>query len=262
VLSGKGGVGKSSVSSQIAWTLANRGYQVGVLDIDICGPSMPRMLGVEDQEVHRSNLGWSPVSASDNLSVMSVGFMLQNKTDAIVWRGPRKTALIKQFLSEVDWDALDFLIVDAPPGTSDEHISITHYLKECSPDGAVIVTTPQEMALLDVRKEVTFCKKAGIPILGVVENMSGFVCPCCSHSTEIFSGTTGGARKMAEEMEVKFLGAIPLDPRILQCCEKGESFVATHPDSPATKSYLDVIDKLLSSTPELVETANSGRSAN
>lgn len=183
ILSGKGGVGKSSFTAQLAWSLASMGFQVGVLDVDICGPSMPRMFNVESDEVRKSSFGWSPVYASENIAVMSIGFMLENRNAAVVWRGPRKNGLIKQFLTDVYWGELDFLLIDTPPGTSDEHISIAQYLKSVEIDGAVIVTTPQEVALLDVRKEITFCNKVGIPILGVVENMSGFICPCCDVST-------------------------------------------------------------------------------
>ena len=157
-----------------------------MLDIDICGPSVPRMFGVENEEVHKSNLGWSPVYVTDNLAVMSVGFLLSSKNDAVIWRGPRKNGLIKQFLTDVYWgEGIDYLIIDVPPGTSDEHISITKYLKACDPDGAILVTTPQEISLLDVRKEVSFCNKVGLPILGVVENMSSFICPCCQVSGTI-----------------------------------------------------------------------------
>uniref|UniRef100_A0A7S2TUE2 Cytosolic Fe-S cluster assembly factor NUBP1 homolog n=1 Tax=Lotharella oceanica TaxID=641309 RepID=A0A7S2TUE2_9EUKA len=228
VLSGKGGVGKSTVASQLAWGLAETDAEVGILDIDICGPSMPRMMGVEDEEVHKSGSGWSPVMAADNLAVMSVGFMLGNKSDAVIWRGPRKTGLIKQFLTDVDWGKLDYLIIDAPPGTSDEHISIAKLLKEMSIDGAVIVTTPQEIALLDVRKEISFCRKTKIPIMGVIENMSGFQCPKCQMITNIFPPVSGGAQGMCKQMNVPYLGHIPLDSKLLESCEKGESFLGTN----------------------------------
>jgi Mrp family chromosome partitioning ATPase len=254
VLSGKGGVGKSSISSQLSWYLSDNNYSTGVLDIDICGPSIPRMLGVEKDEVKRSNYGWSPVYASDNLAVMSVGFMLQSRDDAIIWRGPRKNGLIKQFLTEVYWDDLDFLIVDAPPGTSDEHISIATYMKDAAIDGAIIVTTPQEVSLLDVRKEITFCKKVGIPILGVIENMSGFICPGCSASTDIFPAITGGAEKMCSEMNIKFLGSVPLDPELLKSCEAGQSFTAKFPSRPAAKQLTHVFNTVLSSNPYLNQT--------
>ena len=172
VLSGKGGVGKSTVACQLAFSLAARRMRVGLLDVDICGPSVPRMLGLVGQEVHQSSSGWSPVYVSDNLGVMSIGFMLPDQDDAIIWRGPRKNGLIKQFLTDVDWGELDYLIIDTPPGTSDEHISMVQYLKSRSVDGAVIVSTPQEVSMADVRKELNFCRKIGLDVIGVVENMS------------------------------------------------------------------------------------------
>jgi len=254
VLSGKGGVGKSTVAAQLAWTLASQGYQVGLLDIDICGPSAPRMLGVEGHEVRKSNFGWSPVYASENLSVMSVAFMLGGRNEAIIWRGPRKNGLIKQFLTDVEWGSLDFLVVDAPPGTSDEHITIAQYLTKAGVDGAVIVTTPQEMALLDVRKEITFAHKVGVPVLGVVENMAGFICPSCRAPADIFPAITGGARAMSAEMQAPFLGALPLDPLLLQSCEEGKCYVEAHPTAPAVQPLKQLVQALLSSTPALKAT--------
>ena len=164
VLSGKGGVGKSTFAAQLSFALAGLDKQIGLLDIDICGPSIPKMLGLEGQEIHQSNLGWSPVYVEDNLGVMSIGFMLPDPDEAVIWRGPRKNGLIKQFVKDVDWGDLDYLVVDAPPGTSDEHISIMQYLKASNVDGAIIVTTPQEVSLIDVRKEINFCKKVGIKV--------------------------------------------------------------------------------------------------
>nr|XP_012150845.1 PREDICTED: cytosolic Fe-S cluster assembly factor NUBP1 homolog [Megachile rotundata] len=179
ILSGKGGVGKSTVTSLISRCLAadNRNRNVAVLDIDICGPSQPRVLGAIGEQVHQSGSGWSPVYIEDNLSLMSIGFLLASPEDAVVWRGPKKNGMIKQFLTEVDWGTLDYLILDTPPGTSDEHLSATTYLKGAGITGAIIVTTPQQVALLDVRKEIDFCRKVNIPILGVIENMSTFTCP-------------------------------------------------------------------------------------
>lgn len=180
ILSGKGGVGKSTFSAQLAFALAQQGKQVGLLDVDICGPSIPRMLGLVGHEVHQSASGWSPVYVEDNLGVMSIGFMLPSRDDAIIWRGPRKNGLIKQFLTDVNWNELDYLIVDTPPGTSDEHISIVQYLKTSHIDGAIVVTTPQEVSMADVRKELNFCRKTGIPVLGVVENMADIKIPLSS----------------------------------------------------------------------------------
>lgn len=254
VLSGKGGVGKSTFSAQLAFALAAKSREVGLLDIDICGPSIPKMLGLEGEEIHQSNAGWSPVYVEDNLGVMSIGFMLQNPDDAVIWRGPRKNALIKQFLKDVDWGAIDYLVVDAPPGTSDEHISIAQFLKASHVDGAIIVTTPQEVSIIDVRKEVNFCKKVGIPILGVVENMSGLrqqlhqfkffstdsdssqhdvtqqvlqhlpaELQNCIAQTEVFHASKGGAEQMAKDMQVPFLGRVPLDPLLSRAAEEGRS---------------------------------------
>jgi Mrp family chromosome partitioning ATPase len=176
---------------------------------------------------------------------MSIGFLLPSLDDAVIWRGPKKNGLIKQFLRDVDWEDLEYLLIDTPPGTSDEHLSIVQYLKPCGLNGAIIVTTPQEVSLLDVRKEITFCKKVNLPILGVVENMSGFVCPKCSVQTEIFPATTGGAEQMCSDMNVTFLGKIPLDPLIGQCCDEGKSFLKEYPQSPATLSLIQIISSIL-----------------
>lgn len=258
ILSGKGGVGKSSVTSQLGYTLAHRGYSVGVCDIDICGPSLARMYNVESQDVRKSNYGWSPVYVSDNLSVMSIAFMLNNKDDAVIWRGPRKTGLIKQFLCDVDWGNLDFLLIDTPPGTSDEHLSIVNYLSGIHIDGSIIVTTPQEISLLDVRKEINFCKKTNINILGVVENMSGFVCPCCNHKTDIFIGSNNQAvQHMCDNMSVPLLGKLPLDTNMLQSCDNGLCFIEKYPQSSAVKPFNDFVDNLLNNTTDKLKQTSS-----
>jgi Mrp family chromosome partitioning ATPase len=242
VLSGKGGVGKSTFTTLLAHAFAlNPDSTVGIMDTDICGPSIPKMMGVEGETVHVSGTGWSPVWVMDNLGVMSVQFMLPNRDDAIIWRGPKKNGLIKQFLKDVEWGEMDFLLVDTPPGTSDEHLSVNSFLKESGIDGAVVVTTPQEVSLLDVRKEIDFCKKAGIRILGLAENMSGFVCPNCKGESQIFRASTGGGKALAEEMGIPFLGAVPLDPRIGIACDYGESYFDSFPDSPAYKAFRQVV---------------------
>ncbi|KAI9317037.1 cytosolic Fe-S cluster assembly factor CFD1 [Dichotomocladium elegans] len=212
VLSGKGGVGKSSVTTQLALSLMHKGFKIGVLDIDLTGPSIPRMLGLEGRQVHQASHGWVPVYADEEkrLGCMSIGFLLKSKSDSVVWRGPKKTAMIKQFLQDVCWGELDYLLIDTPPGTSDEHISIIENLKEYQPDGAVIVTTPQGVAIADVRKELSFCRKVKLPVLGVVENMSGFVCPHCAECTNIFA--SGGGEAMAQEFDIEFFGRVPIDP--------------------------------------------------
>ncbi|KAH6958565.1 P-loop containing nucleoside triphosphate hydrolase protein [Fusarium avenaceum] len=242
VLSGKGGVGKSTFTSLLAHALAtNPDNTVGIMDTDICGPSIPKMMGVEGETVHVSGTGWSPIWVMDNLSVMSIQFLLPNRDDAVIWRGPKKNGLIKQFLKDVEWGDLDFLLVDTPPGTSDEHLSVNSFLKDSGIDGAVMVTTPQEVSLLDVRKEIDFCRKAGIRILGLAENMSGFVCPKCSNESQIFKASTGGGRALAEEMGIPFLGAVPLDPRIRMACDYGESYFDSFPDSPACIAFQGVV---------------------
>lgn len=280
VLSGKGGVGKSTFSAQLSYALAAMDFQVGLLDIDICGPSIPKMLGLEGQEIHQSNLGWSPVYVESNLGVMSIGFMLPDPDDAVIWRGPRKNALIKQFLKDVDWGELDFLIVDAPPGTSDEHISIVQDLGAASIDGAIIVTTPQQVSLIDVRKEVSFCKKVGVQVLGVVENMSGLRQPMMAASkylrmteageekdvtewvreyvkekapellnvialNEVFDNSGGGAARMCTEMGVPFLGKVPLDPELCKAAEEGRSCFVDQKSGTSASALKKIIDKMM-----------------
>ncbi|XP_072155658.1 cytosolic Fe-S cluster assembly factor nubp1 isoform X1 [Bemisia tabaci] len=252
VLSGKGGVGKSTFTSLLARTLAAKdaNSNIAVLDIDVCGPSMPRVMGVLNEQVHQSGSGWSPVVCDknfvdDNLSVMSVGFLLSSPDDAVIWRGPKKTGMIRQFLSEVDWgDTVDFLIIDTPPGTSDEHLSIVQYLKCMNNLQAIVVTTPQEVALLDVRKEIDFCRKTSIPILGVVENMTSFICSNCKQSSEIFPKNTGGAEAMCAELNVPLLGKVPLDPRLAQSCDEGGNFIQEFSDSPATTAFIEIVSKI------------------
>lgn len=289
VLSGKGGVGKSTFSAQLSYALAAMDFQVGLLDIDICGPSIPKMLGLEGQDIHQSNLGWSPVYVESNLGVMSIGFMLPNPDEAVIWRGPRKNGLIKQFLKDVYWGDIDFLVVDAPPGTSDEHISIVQFLQATGIDGAIIVTTPQQVSLIDVRKEVNFCKKVGVPVLGVVENMSGLcqslvdfrfirgtgtdeqidvtekVLECMREKapelldlfaiSEVFDSSGGGAAKMCTEMDVPFLGKVPLDPQLCKAAEEGRSCFVDQKcwvSAPALKS---IVKNLLAANQWTEETA-------
>lgn len=248
ILSGKGGVGKSTVTTLLSRTFSHK-YEdknFGVLDIDICGPSQPRMFGVNNEQVHQSGSGWSPVYVDDNLSVMSIGFLLGSPDDAIIWRGPKKNGMIRQFLSEVDWGQLDYLILDTPPGTSDEHLSAATYLTNTTGNwGAILVTTPQEVSLLDVRKEISFCRKMKVPIVGVIENMSIFVCPKCSTRSEIFPALTGGAKLMCEQMNVEFLGSLPIDPKLTKSCDEGLDFVENFPNSDTVKALNDIVIKIV-----------------
>lgn len=233
---------ESTFTSLLAHAFAlNPDSTIGIMDTDICGPSIPKMMGAENETIHISNSGWSPVWVMDNLGVMSIQFMLPNKDDAIIWRGPKKNGLIKQFLKDVDWGELDLLLVDTPPGTSDEHLSVNSYLKESGIDGAIIVTTPNEVSLLDVRKEIDFCQKAGIKILGLVDNMAGFVCPKCTKESQVFEATSGGGKALSEEIGITYLGAVPLDPRIGMAGDYGESYFDSFPDSPACKAIKKVV---------------------
>ena len=174
---------------------------------------------------------------------MSVGFMLPSSKEAVMWRGPKKNGLISQFLKDVDWGMLDYLVIDTPPGTSDEHLSIVQLLKESGIDGAVLITTPQEVALQDVAREIDFCRKVGVRVFGLVENMAGFVCPNCKGESQIFRPTTGGAARLAKEMGVELLGSVPLDPRIGKSADYGVSFLEEYPDSPGTVAYLSIIER-------------------
>ncbi|TFK77314.1 P-loop containing nucleoside triphosphate hydrolase protein [Pluteus cervinus] len=219
VLSGKGGVGKSSVSTQLALSLyaSSPNARVGILDIDLTGPSIPRMLGVDDRGVHQSSAGWVPVYADGSearLACMSVGFLLKNKGDSVVWRGPKKNAMIRQFLSDVRWGDLDYLVIDTPPGTSDEHLSLIEHMAPVRDRlSAVIVTTPQAVALLDAMKCLSFTRSVGLPVLGVIENMSGYACPCCNEISNVFS--VGGGKEMARTEKLAFLGALPVDSKLV-----------------------------------------------
>ncbi|KAG5439559.1 hypothetical protein PCANB_002135 [Pneumocystis canis] len=245
ILSGKGGVGKSTFTAELAWGLSNRKKQVGILDIDFSGPSIPLLMNCEHERIHTSGSGWTPVYVSDYIGIMSIGFMLPDPGNAVIWRGTKKNGLIKQFLKDVEWSDLDYLLIDTPPGTSDEHLSTVQFLKESGIDGAVLVTTPQEVALLDVRKEIDFCKKINLPVLGIIENMSALVCPHCHHTSHIFKATTGGALALSEEENISFLGAVPLDPQIREACDRGLNFMEEYPNSSTSKAILNIIDSKL-----------------
>ncbi|HPC85775.1 MAG TPA: Mrp/NBP35 family ATP-binding protein [Smithellaceae bacterium] len=239
VLSGKGGVGKSTVAVNLATALALNGLRVGLLDVDIHGPSVPTMLGLENETLKGTEGELHPVEFG-GLKVMSIGFLLQNPDHAVIWRGPMKMGVIKQFLADVNWGDLDYLIVDAPPGTGDEPLSLCQLIQPL--DGAVIVTTPQRVAAIDVRKSISFCQQVHVPVLGVVENMSGFVCPKCGELTQIFP--EGGGKKIALDMKVPFLGAIPMDPALAQSGDSGKVFIYHSSETTTGKIMQDIIDQI------------------
>ena len=240
VLSGKGGVGKSTMAVNLAAALMLAGKRVGLLDVDIHGPSIPTMLGLEDEIIQKDDDGLIPIELGD-LKVMSIGFMLRNPDDAIIWRGPLKMGIIKQLLKDVNWGELDYLIIDSPPGTGDEPLSVCQLIGDL--DGAIVVTTPQKVAAVDVRKSITFCRHLSVNILGVVENMSGFVCPKCGEITPIFSA--GGGKKIAESMQVPFLGSIPTDPKIGQASDSGQVFIHKYNESPTAEIMRQIIKPIL-----------------
>lgn len=241
VLSGKGGVGKSSIAVNLAVWLSMQGKSVGLLDIDIHGPSIPKLLNLEDRNVQAEGNKIKPVLYSDTLKIMSIGFLLQKQSDALIWRGPMKHNVIKQFVTDVSWGDLDYLVVDCPPGTGDEPLSIVQLLGTA--DGAVIVTTPQQLAVLDVKKCITFCRQLKLPVLGVLENMSGFVCPKCGENTDIFK--SGGGEDMAMQMAVPFLGRIPIDPQIVQACDAGKPYVSHYSRGPTANAFKRILTQIV-----------------
>jgi Mrp family chromosome partitioning ATPase len=242
VFSGKGGVGKSTVASNLALALAQREFNVGLLDIDIHGPNLAKMLGVEDKRLDSSPLGIKPVEVHQNLKLVSMAFLLQDPNLPVIWRGPMKMKAIQQFLADVDWGELDWLVIDSPPGTGDEPLSIAQLIPAT---GTVIVTTPQEVSLMDLRKAVVFARRLNLNILGIIENMSGMVCPHCGKKIDLFKA--GGGVRAAGEMAVPFLGQIPFDPQIVTLGDSGQPFITAKPDSEASQAFFKIVDKIIDS---------------
>jgi ATP-binding protein involved in chromosome partitioning len=240
VVSGKGGVGKSTAAANLAVALSMRGHRVGLLDTDIHGPSIPKILGCEGSAVMSDGQAILPLEVRNRLAVMSIGFLIGSKTDAVIWRGPMKFKVIQQFLCDVAWGDLDYLVVDCPPGTGDEPLSVAQLIGR--PAAAIAVTTPQELAVADVRRCISFCRKADLALAGVLENMSGYVCPHCGTRTDLFG--RGGGERLSQEMEVPFLGRIPIDPRVVACGDAGTCLLEAHPESPASQSYLALAGRL------------------
>jgi ATP-binding protein involved in chromosome partitioning len=242
IISGKGGVGKSLVTVNLAMLLAKKGRngKVGVFDADLTGPCVPKMLGIKGNRLQASPLGINPAEGPMGIRVVSMDFLLPSDESPVIWRGPIKMGAIRQFLGEVFWGQLDYLLVDLPPGTGDESLSILQLLPEM--DGVIIVTIPSEVSQSVVKKAVTFARQLNVPILGIVENMSGMICPHCGEMIEVFS--KGGGLKISDEMNVELLGSIPMDPRISSDSDKGTPFVISHPDSPAARKFSQIVKKI------------------
>jgi ATP-binding protein involved in chromosome partitioning len=241
VLSGKGGVGKSTVSANLAATLSMRGYQVGLMDVDITGPNIPKMFGIEDEGLDVQGEKLIPVSVPPSMKIMSMAFLLQTRDTPVLWRGPVKMTAIRQFIEDVRWGDLDYLVIDMPPGTGDEALSIVQLIPKA--DGIIIVTTPQEVSLLDARKSVTFSAQSQIPIIGLVENMSGFICPHCGERTDIFK--SGGGEAAAKELNMQFLGKVPIEPGVGISGDKGMPIVIDDPDSESAKAFERIADRVI-----------------
>lgn len=238
VMSGKGGVGKSTVSVNLALSLAKRGHTVGLMDVDLHGPDVVRMLNLKGSiKAPDSPDGLvAPLEYNDNLKVVSLEYMMKDRDEAIIWRGPLKIQAIRQFVADMDWGDLDYLIVDSPPGTGDEPLSVAQTIPNVK---AVVVTTPQNVALADVRKSINFCKTVKVDIVGLVENMSGFVCPHCNETVDIFK--SGGGEQIAREFDLPFLGRVPMDPKIVIAGDDGTPYLSSAEDSPAVSAFSDIV---------------------
>lgn len=240
VMSGKGGVGKTSTAVNLSMALANKGCKVGIMDVDLHGPDVPRMLGLTGMLELGRNQKLAPANYSENLKAVSIESLTPSKDDAIIWRGPIKYSAIQQFIGDVDWGELDFLIIDSPPGTGDEPLTVAQTINDAR---AIIVTTPQEIALADVRKSISFCKTVNMQIFGIIENMSGFPCPHCGESIDLFGN--GGGERTAASFGLNFLGRIPIDPNIVLCGDSGMCYRDAHADSKVTQAFDSLADKMI-----------------
>lgn len=241
VLSGKGGVGKSSVAVNLAVCLANKGFKTGLMDVDLHGPSIGHMLGMNELLDMSENQMLLPKKVTENLTAVSIQGLMQDRDQAVIWRGPAKTGMIQQFVGSVEWGDLDFLIIDAPPGTGDEPISVAQTIPDAK---GVIVTTPQEVALADIRKSISFCKTVKMEIMGIVENMSSFICPHCNEPVDLFK--TGGGKATAEKMGINFLGDIPFDTEVVRSGDAGEPLMLNKSDSRFAEAFNRIVDNLTS----------------
>lgn len=240
VMSGKGGVGKSTVAANLAVAMSKLGSRVGILDSDIHGPSIPKIMGVEGLHPSGGPTGIYPILSGYGVRVISMEFFLESPDSPVIWRGPLKMSAIRQFLSDVDWGELDYLFIDLPPGTGDEPLSVMQLLPDM--DGAVLITAPSDLSQSVVRKAVNMSRKMNIPVIGIIENMSGFICPKCGSKYDLLG--SGGGKKMAEEMKVNFLGQIPIDPKICEDSDKGVSFIIENPNSESSKIFMEIAQKI------------------
>jgi len=240
VMSGKGGVGKSTVAVNLAYALSLTGKKVGILDIDLHGPNIAKMLGIENKSIITTEAGMEPVDISENLKAVSIALLGHDPDQPIIWRGPAKAGVIKQLLSDVNWGDLDYLVVDSPPGTGDEPLSVCQLIPGAS--GIIIVTTPQDVAVLDARKSVLFAHQIKIPVVGIIENMSGFICPHCRKETNIFK--KGGGEWAAKELNVPFLGAVPFQPEFVEFGDKGTPFVSFGYKSRSSEAFMEIVGKV------------------
>ncbi len=242
IISGKGGVGKSMVAVNLAYGLLFQGKAVGILDIDIHGPSLAKMVGIEDRKLRSSdNEVIEPIAITSSLKIVTIASLLEDADTPIIWRGPLKMKLISQFLGDVNWGELDYLVIDSPPGTGDEPLSIAQLVPGLS--GAIIVTTPQEIALLDSRKSVNFAKTLKLPVIGIIENMSGLICPHCGKEIDLFK--TGGGEKAASQLKVTFLGRIPIELAIVDSTDEGRPFIRAYGKTPTAKLMDEIVGKIM-----------------
>jgi len=240
IISGKGGVGKTTVAVNLAYGLTLKGNKVGLLDVDIHGPNVAKMLGIEDRRLVGSDLGIEPMEVLPNLKAVSLALLFEDKDQPIIWRGPLKMITIKQFLADVNWGELDYLIVDSPPGTGDEPLSVCQLIPDMN--GAIVVTTPQDVAILDSRKSVLFAKELKVPFIGIIENMSGFICPHCKKEIDLFG--TGGGEKSAQDLKVPFLGRIPIEPEMVKLGDLGQPFVHFRKETATANLMNEIINKV------------------
>ena len=255
VMSGKGGVGKSTVAVNLAVGLSLQDFMVGLLDVDLHGPNIPKMLGIRKEKLPRRPDGrLGAIVYSPNLKVLSIEPLLPKEDAAVIWRGPLKISAIKQFIGDIDWGKLDYLVIDAPPGTGDEPLTVAKTIPDAY---ALVVTTPQEVSLIDVQKSINFCRKVKMRILGLVENMSGFICPHCGKELDIFK--RGGGERLAEELGIRFLGRIPVDPRVVAAGDAGKPVLGAYPESVTARAFEELVRNVVAATEEMWREVEEGR---